>query len=638
MNTFHARSNLEGNAVSCDFGSCDPRPSGQDLNVERVGATAVPDKIDVMIPMRDGVRLATTVFVPKEGRGPWPVLLERTPYGRLGLRQGEKRAGAEKAPEAQDIARQFCALGFAVAVQDCRGRYDSEGHFRKYISEAEDSFDTIRALTEMQFCDGRIASYGQSYSALVQTAVGPLNPPGLAAQAIDSGGFSNAWRNGVRQNGVVEMKQAVWLFREAAQSPAALADPALRNALLAEDFQAWLGRTPWTRAHSPLSADPDYEAALLELFDPKAATTDWSSLALATEAHYDRYAPVPILFMSSWYDPYARSISELYCGLKDRQPCQIVLGPWTHCDHNSSVSGDVDFGPQAQLDSWAGSWVDYRARFFQAAMQGRSPDAPTARFFLMGGGSGRKTAQGRLDHGGQWVVAADWPVPGTESRTLYLAEGSALAEQGPAGPVSRSFPYDLKSPVPTLGGDFSSFSPYLEAGSFDQVQPDNAAHCPTPGQRFADRQDICVFRTAPLTEDIAVAGCVDYDLRISTDGGDTDITLKLIDEYPAGPDYPEGYAMLLGDTILRLSHNVPEGQEVTGRVVSVAGTLCWTANRFAAGHRLRLDISSSNFPKFELNHAAVRDGGKGITNVLHLGAETGGCRLTLPILAKDIWS
>lgn len=592
---------------------------------------------DMMIAMRDGVRLATTVFVPS-GDGPWPVLLERTPYGRLGPRPGEKRQDATKPPLAKDVARRFCERGYAVAVQDCRGRYDSEGTFRKYGSEADDSFDTICALQAMDFCDGRIATFGQSYSALVQTAVGPLNPRKLAAQIIDSGGFSRARRNGVQHNGVVEMKQAIWLVREAAQSPAALMDRGLQDALLSVDFNDWLTRMPWSKGQSPLAAHPEYEDALLMLFDPSDESTDWQSTALATEAHYDRYIEVPLLFLSSWYDPYARTLSEMYNGLKGRRPCHLVLGPWTHCDHNSQVSGDVDFGPESCLDRWAGSWVDLRADFLDAALQGKAFDAPTARIFLMGGGSGKKTSQGHLDHGGRWITATDWPIPETRPETLYLTRNAGLAMVRPPVPQTRSFRYDPSSPVPTIGGDFSSFSPYLQAGAFDQVEPAGWPHCQTPGQKLADRADVCVFRTPPLARDMAVTGCVSYDLAVSTDARDTDITLKLIDEYPPGPDYPDGYAMLLGDTIVRLSHLTQAGASLAGRKLSLSGTLCWMANRFTAGHRLRLDISSSNFPKFERNYQTAVEGGGPATNTLYLGGETGGCRLHLPILPKDFWS
>lgn len=592
---------------------------------------------DLMIGMRDGVSLKTTVFLPSNGEGPWPLLLERTPYGRLGKRPGEKAAHCAVEPTGADVARAFCSHGFAVALQDCRGRYDSEGNFEKYSHESNDSFDTIEALAAMEWCSGWVASYGQSYAALVQSAVGPLSPPALEAQVIDSGGFTNAWRNGLRHNGVLEMKQAVWIVREASNSSKPQNDQAHHYDLTLQDFNQWLERMPWRSGYSPISAHPEYEDLLIDLFDPKPGDVSWLSPALATERHFEAYKKIPVLFMSSWYDPYARTISEMYAGLKARQPCHIVLGPWTHCDQNNQIAGDVDFGADSLLDSWAGSWIDYRANFFFSAMKGEAFSAPPARVFLMGGGSGTRTAHGHLDHGGQWFEPADWPVPDAQIQSLYLAVGGRL-EPTPGEASTRTFDYDPKDPVPTVGGDFSSFSPYLTAGPYDQVVPAASSQGDRVVSKLEDRNDICVFRTDALSEDLSVAGPIEYDVWVSTEADDTDFTLKLIDEYPPSNDYPDGYAMLIGDTIVRLKYARNHQRERINGTIQIKGTLCWTANRFAAGHRVRVDISSSNFPKFEKN-LCPQDSASPDTarNTIHLGGAELQSRISLPILPKRYW-
>lgn len=593
-------------------------------------------QLELKLPMRDGKCLATTIFFPRCGEGPWTVLLERTPYGRLGARTGEQGLAQSRAPLAREVAAGFCQHGFAVAVQDCRGRYDSEGTFEKYTNEAQDSFDTIEAISAAEWCDGRVVTYGQSYSALVQTSVGPLAPSSLAAQIIDSGGFTNAWRNGLRQNGVVEMKQAIWLIREAAESQAALQDPDLKQALLSEDVSSWLDKMPWSVGHSPLAAHPEYERQLLKLFEPDRNEVYWSSTALATEEYYEDYSRIPIQFLSSWYDPYARTISEMFCGLRDRQQCSIILGPWVHCEPNNPIAGDVDFGLAACLDSWTGSYIDYRHRFITAALKGAPFDEPPVQVFLMGGGSGRKTSDGHLDHGGKWLTAKDWPMPGTVRELMYFAQGGELVRTAPSCAQETSFHAVTAEPVPTIGGDFTSFAPYLAAGAFNQVQPEDLNHCREPGQLLSDRTDVAVFRTAPLEKDLVVAGPVDYEIAVTIDAADGDVTVKLIDEYPSNCDYPDGYAMLLGDTIQRLSHVEGGKCHIAGRKFLLKGTLCWTANRFVAGHRLRVDISSSNFPKFERRHNAQTKTApsQNTRYQLFLGGETGGCRIYLPTLPE----
>ena len=169
---------------------------------------------DLMVPARDGVLMATDVYRPG-GPGPFPVLLERTPYDKSVPSRAERTAAIARPRSRAEVAAYFIGHGYAVAYQDCRGRYHSGGHFTKYLSEAEDGFDTLVWLQRQPWCNGRVGTFGLSYAAHTQAALGCLDPPGLAAQFLDCGGFSNAYRSGIRHGGAFDLKQATWAYRNA---------------------------------------------------------------------------------------------------------------------------------------------------------------------------------------------------------------------------------------------------------------------------------------------------------------------------------------------------------------------------------------------------------------------------------------
>ena len=481
--------------------------------------------------------------------------------------------------------------------------------FVKYLSDGEDGFDTCAWLREQPWCDGRFCTMGLSYAAHTQGALGCLNPPGLMAQVLDCGGFANAWKSGIRQSGAFEMKQASWAFRNAAVSPEALADPVLKAALDAEDIRAWFARTPWKPGHSPLRHHPDYEAYLFDQWTHGADGEFWKQLGIWMEGYYDVYSAASCVHMSSWWDPYTLTATANYRGLKGRGPQRLILGPWTHGDRSDCVFGDVSFGPTAPLDHWAGDWRAYRLRFFDHVLHGTESHEPNVRIFVMGGGSGCRTPEGKLDHGGTWIAAEDWLLPGTEFAPFYLRANGRLdpatAASG-AAPVSVSVSYDFdpSRPVPTIGGAFSSLEPVASAGAFDQVEAAEFFGCAPPYLPLASRSDVIVFQTEPLPAPLRIAGPVEVVLWVETDGPDTDFTAKLIDVYPPSADYPRGYAMNLTDGIVRLRYaGDPTAPRLRrpAEITRIAITLFPTANLFQAGHRVRLDVSSSNFPKFDVN-------------------------------------
>ncbi len=234
------------------------RPAAGDVHVAR----------NVMVRMRDGVHLATDIYRPAVGgipvAGKLPVLLERTPYDKTGVNHADRTRDAPQPLARPEVAGQFARAGYIVAIQDCRGRYGSEGRFEKYLSEGQDGFDTLAWLRAQSWCDGRIGTFGLSYGAHTQAALAALGPPGLAAMFLDSGGFSSAYHSGIRQGGAFELKQATWGYKHALLSPATMCDPARKKALEAEDLRGWFARMPWSKGNSPLRAAPEYEDYLLE--------------------------------------------------------------------------------------------------------------------------------------------------------------------------------------------------------------------------------------------------------------------------------------------------------------------------------------------------------------------------------------
>ncbi|MGH7044107.1 MAG: CocE/NonD family hydrolase, partial [Acetobacteraceae bacterium] len=419
-----------------------------------------------LVAMRDGVRLATDIHFPEgvpqsegtrqsesagqpEGAGRFPVLLERTPYGR-GIASRSEITVTDRTPASRAaLAAPFVAAGYVVVYQDTRGRYGSEGRFVKYLADAEDGFDTCAWLRAQPWCDGRIVTMGLSYAAHTQAALGCLDPPGLAAQVLDCGGFADAWRSGIRQSGAFELKQATWAFRNAQTSPEAEADPVLRAALAGEDIGAWFTRLPWREGQSPLRHHRDYETYLFAQWTHGEDGAFWHQLGIAAADWYERYSNCAMVHMSSWYDPYALTAVTNYVGLQraGRGTQRLILGPWTHGDRSDRVFGDVDFGPRAPIDSWAGDWRSYRLRFFEHVLRGAAFTEPAVRVFVMGGGSGRRTAAGHLDHGGHWVSAADWPVPGTAFVAFHLHRDGRLDPAPPAADTAPvSFDFDPSRP------------------------------------------------------------------------------------------------------------------------------------------------------------------------------------------------
>lgn len=570
---------------------------------------------DVMVTMRDGIRLATDIYRPAEDGvphpGPLPVILERTPYGKAERSRSEIEVGMDLPMTRAEVACHFVRHGYVVIYQDCRGRFGSEGEFVKYLSEGADGFDTLAWIVGQRWCNGKVGTMGLSYAAHTQMALACLNPPGLATMVLDSGGFANAFTCGIRQGGAFELKQATWAYNHALESPAALKDPLVAKALAAEDLRSWFKVMPWSEGRSPVRWVPEYEDYLLDQWRRGTFDDYWRQTGLYAAGHYDHFPDIPVAFLSSWYDCYIACTLENYAGLSrsGSRHLELTMGPGLHGDRNRSFAGDVSFGPCAPIGgNVAESWLEYRRHWFDRWLKGAKPgraDTATVRLFLMGGGSGRRDQDGRLDHGGAWIEGAAWPLPQSEELRLYLHRDGRLLSAPPedhAGPLTYDF--DPAHPVPTIGGALTSGRPVFEGGSFDQREDERFFGISEPGLPLSSRADVLTFETGILDTDLAIVGPVVVRLFVSTDGPDTDFTAKLIDVYPPSEDYPTGFAMILTDGIFRCryrkSFERPEPC-LPGEVMEIVIEPFATANLFKAGHRIRIDISSSNFPKYDVN-------------------------------------
>ena len=450
---------------------------------------------DLMVPARDGSGWRPT-FIARPAAGPFPVLLERTPYDKSAPSRSERTAAAAAPRSRAEVAGYFVRHGYAVVYQDCRGRYKSDGRFTKYLSEAEDGYDTLAWLLRQPWCNGRIGTFGLSYAAHAQAALGCLDPPGLAAQFLDCGGFSNAYRSGIRHDGAFDLKQATWAYNNAL---ADAKDPAVKAALKAQDIKAWFARMPWRKGHSPLSAAPEYEDYLFEQWSHGAFDDFWKQPGIYAEGYWDRYADVPVVHLSGWYDPYARTAAENYVGLsrRGRAPKRLILGPWTHGDRSLSYAGDVDFG------AGRGGRRQPRRGFLCAAPALVRPLAEGRRERRRD-----RTAGAGLRHGRR-IGAAQRRGPARSRRPLARAPPTGRCRRPnrppstcmPTAPSARqnrrdgapplAYRFDPRHPVPTIGGALSSGEPVMRGGAYDQREGPRFFGAREPYRRFATGPTCC---------------------------------------------------------------------------------------------------------------------------------------------------
>ncbi len=268
---------------------------------------------NLMIPMRDGVRLATDIYRPARGGAPLdeklPVLLQRTPYGKTG-------AGLVES------ARYFAANGYVVALQDVRGTYASEGVFTKYIGEGQDGFDTIEYLAKLPYANGKVGMWGTSYAAHVQANAAKLRPPSLATIVLNMGGMSNGWDHKVRNHGAFELQQLTWAFRQLEDETD---DPLVKAHLARSPIESWLEALPLRKGLNPLSIAPNFEDYILEMATHGDYDDDyWKHRDVNWQEHYDATLDIPMVHVSGWYDSYAGGTIQNFVELSKRKTSLVT--------------------------------------------------------------------------------------------------------------------------------------------------------------------------------------------------------------------------------------------------------------------------------------------------------------------------
>lgn len=502
---------------------------------------------NVMVPMRDGVKLAANVWRPKaEGR--YPVVLLRSPYGKMDENWGD--------------AKRYTQAGYVMVTQDCRGRGQSEGVWDQFAYDVEDGFDTQEWVGQQPWCNGKIGTAGVSYFGWTQWASAAKASRHLKAM-VPVVPFENAYE--VAYDGGA--MQLSLLMGWGANVVGATVKP---------------GQATEVFRHLPLNTYGDqFEKKVGYLNDWVAHPTYDDYWKKRSIDHQYAEVTVPILNIGGWYDIFSKPTLEMSArvraqsrALEMRRNQVVVIGPWMHGVGVQKV-GELDFGATARFSTsdWQFKWLDFWLKGNETGVQ----DWPAYRLFVMGEN--------------QWRDENEWPLKRTQYTAYYLHSGGkanslrgdgTLSTTAPKSEKADAFTYDGNNPVPTTGGNNLIGAP---AGPFDQ----------TPVEQ---RDDVLVYSTAPLDADVEVTGPVKLILYAASSAPDTDFTAKLVDVHPDGKAYN------LCDGIIRARYRCGLTQPALlepGKAEQFEIDLWVTSNLFKRGHCIRLEVSSSNFPRFDRN-------------------------------------
>ena len=545
-----------------------------------VEITAPVVEKDIMVPMRDGVKLATDVYRPAEG-GPFPVLLARVPYNK---------AEPMIVLGTMDIQRAIAA-GYAVVFQDCRGRFASEGEFSPMVDEANDGVDTIHWIVQQPWTTGQVGGVGGSYLGFTQWLPAKEHPEALRAiapQVTTSNYYHTPWRH---QGGVLDLGLALlWAL---SMVPEELQRQLRQGKASQEQIETSMQKMadlPAQFAHLPLVDQPllrQFAPYYLEWLNHPTYDEYWKEIA---HSEFYEQVTVPALNIGGWYDCFLGGTIENYVGMKQRggskaarQHQRLVIGPWSHVGIMGSFP-EHHYGPAANYYG-AVDCIGLQLRWFDHWLKGEEngveQDKPV-KIFVMG-----------LD---QWREENDWPLPDTTYRPYYLhSAGHANTADGdgilsPEAPAAASqedvYHYDPHHPVPTIGG----------ATHMSAEMPTDAG--PRDQRAVEAREDVLCYSTQVLEQPVEVTGPIELVLYASSSTRDTDFTGKLVDVYP------DGRAEILTDGILRARYRESFSEPKwlsPGEIYELRLNLWATSNRFKAGHCIRLEVSSSNFPRFDRN-------------------------------------
>ncbi|MGE0687578.1 MAG: CocE/NonD family hydrolase [Dehalococcoidia bacterium] len=566
---------------------------------------------DVMVQMRDGVCLATDLYLPEVAPGgptSWPTLLTRTPYDKDAVAQPPADPQLSR-PGNSAFARAFVAGGYVVAVQTVRGRYKSEGSWRMLNDDANDVTDTCGWIGKQPWSDGQVGMFGTSYPGGLQHIAAFANVPELKT-VIPVDAVSNMGKRGMRYGGAFELRFWNWVMTGGNNVSWKGVRTDSREALaeMAAHRLDYIQNLPLRPGTTPLKHVPEYEAWLIEAMERGTDDEFWSLVPVLD--HPERYKDIPVSLVGGWYDSWGGNTTANFVALTKaiKGPVYLTMGPWIHGHQGSSAHGQVNFGPDAAVAkdqmAWRLEWFDKWLKGVDNAVGKEAPYASPVRIFVMGTGDGSRCEDGRMNHGGYWRQEQEWPLSRTQYTNYYLHADGTLSTTAPeAGDGSTSFDFDPRNPVPSIGGNVSSAEGILLMGAFDQRGSPAIWNWTQPVPLSA-RPDVLVFQTEPLAEDLEVTGELEVKLWVSSSAVDTDFTAKLIDVYPPSADYPGGFDLNLEDGIIRARFRESRQYEKLmepGEVYELTVQLYPTSNVFKKGHRIRVDISSSNFPRFDVN-------------------------------------
>jgi hypothetical protein len=549
----------------------------------------------VMMPMRDGVRLATDIYRPKT-KNKVPVIFSRTPYNFNPYGDGEERT------RTYDRAYEAVSRGYAYVVQNERGRYFSEGKWDILGVPLTDGYDAFSWMKDQSWSNGKIGTYGCSSTAEWQMAVAALDHPSHAAMVpmgygAGVGRVGDIYEQGNwYRGGAQQMLFTAWLYSVqhdpmAPRLPKGISSEDLNRLQRFYDMSPEYPKVEWSEglAHLPvediIENQHGPQGIYEEMITRKPNDQAWYDGGLYND---DMVLAVPSFWFCSWYDVSITPNLALFNHARKnatpevRDQQYLFIAPTLHCAYTrateNTIVGERSLGDaRYDYDALIYGWFDY---WLKDDQNGILENTPRVTYYTMGSN--------------KWQNAEQWPPAASKMVTYYLdSEGGANSLYGngkltttrPKTDRTDSFTYDPHNPVMSYGGNVCCTGNAVKGGAFDQ-------------QQMETRNDILVYSTPPLAEGVELTGSVECTLYVSSDAKDTDFTLKLIDVYP------DGRAYNLDETIQRVRFREGYDKEVfmkEGEVYKVDLTALSTSNYFAEGHQIRIEVSSSNFPRFERN-------------------------------------
>lgn len=559
---------------------------------------AVQVEKNVMVPMRDGTPLATDIYRPARGEQPvaerFPVILTRTPYNK----DGNKSLG-----------EYYAKRGYVFIAQDTRGRYLSEGTWHCLTDDGPDGVDAAAWIARQPWSNGKIGMIGTSYVGGTQHALAMAGSPHLKT-IIPVDAMCNMGYASIRNGGAFEMRFWNWIMINAGRGSRASRDAGTKAVLqeMTETRLRYLPLLPLRKGTTPLKLSPEYEDWLVGAMQHGGNDDYWKQNNIVDFP--DQYQDIPVYLVGGWYDSWTSNTLATYKTLSHTltSPVYVIMGPWIHGRQGSASHGQVSFGKEAAIPdplAWRLAWYDRWLKDDDSTVGQADPFKSKVRIFVMGTGTGHKTGKGLLDHGGFWRDEQEWPLARTEYTSWYLRDGGGLTTDKPATADGdrTTFIFDPRNPVPTIGGNISSHNDLMVQGAWDQRGGKHIWNWQDPIPLSA-RNDVVVFESEPLAADLEVTGELVVELWASSSAVDTDFTAKLVDVYPPSADFPGGFDLNIGDGILRTRFRESlksEKMMEPGSVHQLKIRLYPTSNVFKRGHRIRVDISSSNFPRFDVN-------------------------------------